>query len=172
MEEKHKILIVDDEEAILELAVKTLRDDDYEMVTAKSGEEGLDKLKMYKANLIISDQKMDGMSGVDFLKKAKDHYPNLITIMFTGYAEPETVINAKNDAGVYRFITKPWNTIDFRITVKRALEMQHLIIEKCELVKRLEEQRAILKEIERMLPGLVQKEEETLRMHGFASDGV
>jgi len=166
----YTILIVDDEEAILELAVKTLKNDDYELVTAKSGEEGLDKLKMVKANLVISDQKMDGMSGVDFLKKAKKLYPGLITIMLTGYAESETAIKAKNDAGVYRFITKPWDTIDFRITVERALEMQHLIMEKGELKKRLEEQRAILKEVERMIPGLIQKEEEALRMHWFASD--
>ena len=170
MKKKYTILIVDDEVAILELAVKTLRNDDYELVTAKNGEEGLVKLNMVKANLIISDQKMDGMSGVDFLKKAKNLYPNLITIMLTGYAEPETAIKAKNDAGVYRFIVKPWNTIDFRITVKRALEMQHLIMEKCELEKRLEEQRAILKEVERMFPGLIQKEEEALRTYGFASD--
>jgi DNA-binding NtrC family response regulator len=152
---KHCILIVDDEQAILDLAVDTLKKYDYKVITAKSGEEGLDMLIQYPVNLIVSDQRMDGISGVEFLKIVKKKYPNIITIMLTGFAETETAMKAVNEAGIHKFIVKPWNMFDFRNTVERALELQHLIMEKEELMKKLALQKRIFQQISREYPDII-----------------
>ncbi len=152
---KHCILIVDDEQAILDLAVDTLKKYDYNVITAKSGEEGLDMLIQHPVNLIVSDQRMDGISGVEFLKIVKKKYPNIITIMLTGFAETETAMKAVNEAGIYKFIVKPWNMLDFRNTVERALELQYLIMEKEELMKKLALQKRIFQQISREYPDII-----------------
>ncbi len=152
---KHCILIVDDEQAILDLAVDTLKKYNYKVITAKSGEEGLDMLIQHPVNLIVSDQRMGGISGVEFLKIVKKKYPNIITIMLTGFAETEMAMKAVNEAGIYKFIVKPWDMLDFRNTVERALELQYLIMEKEELMKKLALQKRIFQQISREYPDII-----------------
>jgi len=124
------ILIVDDEKSILKAVTRMLMDDDYQLHTALSGQEGLAKLKKHKADLVISDQKMPGMTGLEFLRHVKAEYPDTLTIMLTAYADIETAIDAINEAGIYKFILKPWDEDDFRISIKRALELRQLVIER------------------------------------------
>ncbi len=124
---KHTILIVDDEEMILKSIYRVLRNEDYQILTAQSGEQGLGMLKEQYVDLVISDQKMPGMNGLDFLQRVKTEYPHILTIMLTGQAEIEIAMDAINEAGVYKFILKPWNDNNLKITVKRALETLELI---------------------------------------------
>ncbi|RJP78996.1 MAG: response regulator [Desulfobacteraceae bacterium] len=153
------ILVVDDEQAILDLAANTLEKYDYQVITAGSGEEGLDMLIRHPVDLIISDQRMGGISGIEFLKIVKKEYPNIITIMLTGFAETETAMRAVNEAGIYKFIVKPWNIADFRNTVERALDLHHLISEKDALMKKLALQKKILQKIQKEYPDITRLKE-------------
>ncbi len=151
---KHTILIVDDEEMILKSIFRVLRNDNYQILTAQSGEEGLAVLKQYDVHLVISDQKMPGMNGLDFLKRVKIDYPQILTIMLTGHAELEIAMEAINEAGVYKFILKPWNDDDLKVTVRRALEALELICERDSLLQQVKVQDACLQDLEKEFPGI------------------
>ncbi len=151
---QHTILIVDDEELILEITSKALTYDHYRIFTAINAEEALSILENNDIRLVISDQKMPGLSGIDFLKQVKSKYPDILTIMLTGYADIDVAIDAINLAGVYKFILKPWDTAELRITVKRALELRHLVMERDSLLDRIKTQEAVFEEMEKKYPGI------------------
>ena len=151
---KHTILIVDDEELVLEFIKRTLADDDYNILTALSGQEGLDKLKNHEVNMIISDYKMPEMNGLEFLEKVKIAYPGILTIMLTIHADIEIAIQAINQAGIYKFILKPWDDTDFKITIKRALESLQVVKERDFLMEKVKTHEAILRDLEKKYPGI------------------
>ncbi|MBW2576224.1 MAG: response regulator [Deltaproteobacteria bacterium] len=151
---KHTILIVDDEELVLEFIKRTLADDDYNILTALSGQEGLDKLKNHEVNMIISDYKMPEMNGLEFLEKVKIAYPGILTIMLTIHADIEIAIQAINQAGIYKFILKPWDDTDFKITIKRALESLQVVKERNFLMEKVKTHEAILRDLEKKYPGI------------------
>ncbi|MEA3361119.1 MAG: response regulator [Thermodesulfobacteriota bacterium] len=155
---KGTILIVDDEENIIKSITRTLMEDGYAIFNAKSGEEGLQKLHIREVDLVISDQKMPGMSGINFLKKVQIDYPDILTIMLTAYGDIETAIDAINEAGIYKFILKPWNETDLRLTVKRALELRQLVMEKYSLLYQVKKRDAILRDLEKKYPGITKVE--------------
>jgi len=128
--DQHTILLVDDEEAILTSLSRILMDDNHIVITALSGEEGLSKLKSHKVDLVISDQRMPEMTGLEFLKRVKIEYPEMITMILTAYADIEISIEAINEVGVYSFILKPCKMADLRLTVKRALEFRQVAMER------------------------------------------
>lgn len=117
----YKIMIVDDELANLRTLVRLFRQE-YEVLTAASGPEALDMLKQHDVALIISDQRMAGMSGIELMKKTVELRPQMVKILLTGYTDAGALIEAINCGLIYRFITKPWNNDDLRTTVIRALE--------------------------------------------------
>ena len=151
--EENTVLIVDDEELVLDITSRALELDGYTLLTAKNAQEGLDILDRHAVHLVISDQKMPGMSGLEFLKAVKAKKPDITTIMLTAYADADVAVEAINEAGVYKFVLKPWDTSELRITVKRALELRLLMMERDVLVKRLKEQEKVLKKIEKKYPG-------------------
>lgn len=117
----YKIMIVDDELANLRTLMRLFRQD-YEVLTAASGAEALDMLTRHDVALLISDQRMAGMTGIELMKKTVDLRPNMVKILLTGYTDAGAMIEAINCGLIYRFITKPWNNDDLRTTVIRALE--------------------------------------------------
>ena len=120
---KHRtLLIVDDEPMILKAVLRILRNDNYTIFTAESAEEGLKILEGRKMDLVVSDQNMPGMTGVEFLQKVKADHPKILTIMLTGQADISVAMQAINEAGVYKFILKPWDDSDFKLSIRRALE--------------------------------------------------
>ncbi len=155
---KHQILIVDDEKLILNAIKRTLRSENYTTLTAQSGDEGLMLLENHDVELVISDYNMPGMSGLDFLKRVKKDYPHILTIMLTGHAEIEIAINAINEAGVYKFILKPWEDADLKITIRRALESLELIKERNSLAKQVKDKDIILQNLEEEYPGITKVE--------------
>src|SRR6056297_3059875 len=118
---RYGILVVDDEDAILESLELTLGAE-YRVFTARSAEEGLEILDREEIALVLSDQVMPGMSGVEFLEKVIERNPRAIRMMLTGYADMPALIRAINEGRIYRYIPKPWEPDDLRIAVKRGLE--------------------------------------------------
>ncbi|MEI6127338.1 MAG: HD domain-containing phosphohydrolase [Pseudomonadota bacterium] len=126
---EHTILLVDDEENILSALNRMLVSEEYNVLTASSGQEGLRLLDTAKVSLIISDQRMPAMTGSEFLAKAKDTSPDSIRIMLTGYSDINATIEAINSGEVYKYITKPWQDEELMLTVKEAIERYSLIAE-------------------------------------------
>ncbi|MFC1563171.1 response regulator, partial [candidate division KSB1 bacterium] len=104
---------------------------------------GLKILEREKIDLIISDQKMPWMSGIEFLEETVKNYPDVIRIILTGQAELNDAIRAVNSGCLYKFIQKPWNNEDLKITVRRALEQYCLIIKNRDLTMELKKRESI-----------------------------
>ncbi len=119
---KHQILCIDDETHNLEALERLLRKNNH-VVTALSGEIGLKSLENNQFSLIISDQKMPNMTGVEFFARAKIMQPDAIRVLLTGYTDLESVIGAINQGQIYRYITKPWDPDEFLSIVNQALEV-------------------------------------------------
>lgn len=117
---KYKILVVDDEPANLNL-LERLFSPHYDVVKAGSGPEGLEMLARHDISLIISDQRMPGMTGIEFLQKAAEMRPQCVRIILTGYTDAGSLIEAVNSRVVYKYVTKPWVNSDLLQTVKRGL---------------------------------------------------
>jgi DNA-binding NtrC family response regulator len=118
MQEKRQLLFVDDEPLILQSL--SLLFSDYVVHTAESATAALEILKSNSIAVIISDQRMPQMSGIDFLRLAKDLSPNSIRILMTGYADLQAVIDSVNVGEIFRYINKPWNADKLRETVRFA----------------------------------------------------
>jgi type II secretory ATPase GspE/PulE/Tfp pilus assembly ATPase PilB-like protein/DNA-binding response OmpR family regulator len=125
---RYRLLFVDDEPGICHALVRVFRRENYEVVTAGSGEEGLQRLAEAPTHLVISDFMMPGMNGAEFLSQVKKNSPDTIRIMLTGHANTDAVMGAINEGAVYKFIIKPWNDDDLRVTVALALEHYDLVV--------------------------------------------
>jgi len=124
-----RLLIVDDEEAILETMTFTF-EDDYEVFTGTSASEGLALLdKHTPIAVVISDQRMPEMTGVEFLAKVFARSPATQRIILTGFADMNAIIRAINDGHVYAYITKPWEPDQLKQVVRRAAEHHALTCE-------------------------------------------
>ena len=151
---RHAVLIVDDEQNVLNALERTLRKLPITLLTAGSGTEGLHLLSAREVSLVISDFNMPRMNGLAFLKQVNALYPHTLSIMLTGQAELDVAVCAINEAGVYKFILKPWNDEDLKITLIRSLESIDLIDERDRLLRRVKRRNAILEELERKHPGI------------------
>ncbi|RME16577.1 MAG: hybrid sensor histidine kinase/response regulator [Bdellovibrio sp.] len=143
---KHNILIVDDEQDNLD-ALERLFRKKYQVFKAISGEKGLEILKNQDVSLIISDQRMPQMQGVEFLRRSIETHPEAIRILLTGYTDVESIIGAINTGEVYRYINKPWDPVDLVNTVDKAIERFEL---RMELEKKNKELQAALKELKNL----------------------
>lgn len=123
------ILLVDDEPNILASLKRLFRKDGHQILSANSGAEGLDVLSKHRVDIIISDQRMPGMTGVEFLRAAKVNYPDTIRIVLSGYTELQSVTDAINEGAVYRFLTKPWEDVQLREQILKALEFKEVLEE-------------------------------------------
>ncbi|MHC4933784.1 MAG: response regulator, partial [Planctomycetota bacterium] len=132
------ILIVDDEVAILESLELTLSED-YKVFTATNGHDGMQILEREEIALVIVDQVMPSMSGVEFLEKVIECKPQTVRMMLTGYADIHSLVRAINDGRIYRYIQKPWEPDELRLDVKRALEAYGLTSQNVELAAALAE---------------------------------
>jgi response regulator RpfG family c-di-GMP phosphodiesterase len=118
---KHTILIVDDEPANLRMLERLFREQ-HDVITAGLGQEALDLLDHYDVALIISDQRMPGMTGIEFLRRAAQIRQQTVRIILTGYTDVSDLVSAINSGVVYKYITKPWVNTDLFQTVQRGIE--------------------------------------------------
>lgn len=117
--EKTKILYLDDEENNL-VAFKALFRREFDVFTTTSPQEAVAYLNENEVAIILSDQKMPGLSGVEFFELTLADFPNAVRIIVTGYADIEAVIDAINRGQVYRYVAKPWNENDLRVCLLNA----------------------------------------------------
>lgn len=115
------LLFVDDEPDIVDSLYRSFRKG-YKILTATSGQEAIEHIKSQPVDLIISDQRMPGLTGDAVLKAAKELQPDAIRILLTGYSDIESLVKCINEAGIYKYLTKPWEPEDLKLTVIRALE--------------------------------------------------
>jgi EAL domain-containing protein (putative c-di-GMP-specific phosphodiesterase class I)/CheY-like chemotaxis protein len=132
-ERQRTLLLVDDEENILSALKRLFRRDGYRVLTASSGMQGLEVLAENPVDVILSDQRMPGMAGVDFLRHAKDLYPNTIRMTLSGYTDLQSIIDAVNEGAVYKFLTKPWEDERLRDHVALAFRQSELAEENLRL---------------------------------------
>jgi|GEM_PF-520154 len=116
-----KIMIVDDEPANLRL-LESLFSGDYQVLSAGSGTEALRLLEQHDVALLITDQHIFGMTGIELLERAASLRPHMVRIILAGCTDMEALVDAINRGQVYRCVTKPWNNEDLRLTVVRALQ--------------------------------------------------
>jgi len=165
---KTKILLVDDESNILRAISRLLKD--YDITAITSAEEALLIAKEVTFDLVISDFRMPGMDGITFLIQFMQLQPESIRMVLTGYADLESAQTAINEAGVYRFINKPWNNIEIINAVKSGLEHQRILLENHQLANQVREQNKLLHEKDMILNAL-EKEEPGITKVNWGDDG-
>lgn len=136
------ILVVDDEDHVRTALSRVLADAGYTVLTAESGEEALEVLREQPVKLLISDNNMPGISGLDLFKDVRRRHPQILRVMLTGDTDPELAVRSINEAEVYRFIRKPWNNADLRTIVQLAFDVIVLEDEKRQLLQIVRRYRA------------------------------
>ncbi|MBI4681679.1 MAG: response regulator [Nitrospirae bacterium] len=155
------ILLVDDETNVVSSLERALIDEPYKIHTAGSGVEGLSILKGNRIKLVISDEKMPGMTGSEFLSVVKKLFPDTIRIMLTGHASLQAAMNAVNNGEIYRFFAKPWNEIELKLAIRSAIEKFDLEEENKRLLKTVKRQACELQQLEKSYPGITSMQKDT-----------
>lgn len=128
-DQRIRVLFVDDEEGNLKAFKATFRRD-WDVLLARSGQEALEVLAHEPVHVIISDQRMPGMNGNEFLALARESHPKAMRMLLTGYADLEAVVAAVNKGGIYAYATKPWDANDLKLRVEQAYDILQLREEK------------------------------------------
>lgn len=130
---KRVLLIVDDEDNVRKSLIRALRREQYEIHSACGGAEALELLETLPVGVIISDQRMPGMSGSEFLSIAKERFPDTVRIILSGYTELRSITDAINDGAIYKFLTKPWDDKLLAANIQDAFEHYELKAENIRL---------------------------------------
>ncbi|MDN6714433.1 MAG: response regulator, partial [Acetobacter sp.] len=116
------ILVVDDEPRSVEVIARILRED-FEVLSATSVEQARALLENNWVHAIFCDQRMPSMSGVEFLAEVRARWPDIVRMIVTGYTEPDDMIDAINQAGIYQYITKPWHPDQLLLAARNATQL-------------------------------------------------
>lgn len=156
MEEQIRILCVDDERNVLRALERLLLDEPYEILTAPSGDEGLEVLRNSESiQVVISDYRMPGMTGVEFLRAVCADWPDTVRIVLSGYADSGAIVSAINEGEIYKFVPKPWNDDELKVTISNAVD-RYLLHKKneeltCALRRSNEELKTLNENLERIV---------------------
>lgn len=161
--EQARVLLVDDEENILRSLQRILRREPWELTTASSGEQALAAMAEHKYDLVISDARMPGMDGPTLLAEIRRKYPWCIRILLTGYADITSTIKAINDGQIYRYISKPWDDDELRLTIRQALAFQYSERRRLALEKLTRKQNKELQALNASLEDKVRERTEELK---------
>jgi DNA-binding NtrC family response regulator len=151
---EHTVVIVDDEPNVLNALGRLLRGENYTLSTTTNPTDVVDLVRRTPVSLIISDYEMPELNGIELLKTVKAISPETIRIILTGKADMQATVQAINEGEVFRFITKPWDDEDLKITVRHALMQYDLWIDNRQLVRTVQAQHDALREIEEQYPGI------------------
>ena len=148
---KQTVPLVDDSKSILAALSRLLRREPYEVVTAIGGEEALQMMETKTFQLVVSDQCMPGMKGLELLREVRSRWPDTMRMILSGYTEVNTILAAINEGAIFRFITKPWNDDEIKLNITRALEQYELEAENRRMAREISEQNDRLRELNRRL---------------------
>jgi putative nucleotidyltransferase with HDIG domain len=154
---EHTVLFVDDEPNILKAIQRLLRHEPMRVLTATDPREALELLRKTPAQVIVSDQRMPAMTGVEFLSAVRDNHADVIRMMLTGYTEMTIAVEAINKGEIYRLITKPWNDDELRATLRQAFDHHDLKSEIKRLNSVTREQNFKLQDMNKNLEGKVRE---------------
>jgi CheY-like chemotaxis protein len=152
---EHCILFVDDERNVLSSLKRMLIDEEYATVFANSGEEGLQMLEEHPVTVIVSDMRMPVMNGVEFLKRAQVIRPDAVRIVLSGFSEVGDLREVINQGGVWRYIAKPWDDYEMKMTLRNAMELYDTATERTRLHEELAHSNAQLAQLNAELEQLV-----------------
>jgi putative nucleotidyltransferase with HDIG domain len=155
MPNEHTVLFVDDEVNILKALQRLLRMEDMNVLCASRASEAMELLEKHPCQVVVTDQRMPEMSGVDFLARVREHQPDIVRMMLTGYTEMNVAVDAINRGEIYRLITKPWNDDELRATIRQAFDHADLKAEIKRLNQVTREQNFKLQDMNRNLEGKV-----------------
>jgi len=156
----NKILLVDDETNVLAALKRALFDEPLEIVTSSSAEDALEIMKEHHFKVVISDERMFGMQGSEFLARVRESYPDTIRIMLTGHATLEAAMKAVNEGEIYRFFSKPWGDHDLKFAIRSAIEKYDLETENRRLLDTVRQQSLEIKVLEKRYPGISRVEKD------------
>lgn len=169
MEKKQRTLLcIDDEPNILNALKRLLRKEDFRLLTAGSGKEGLRLLTENEVHVVLSDQRMPEMSGTEFLKEVKTAYPDIIRIILTGYTDVDSISEAINEGHLYKFFLKPWNDQNLKLEIRQAMEQYDLVQDNKRLHDRVLQQNEELKKINENLENIIQERTQSLEFQNRA----
>ncbi|MCP3983806.1 MAG: response regulator [bacterium] len=151
------VLFVDDEVNILKALQRLLRNEGWTVLTANRGSEALALLDQHPAQIVVSDQRMPEMSGVELLSSVRKRHPAIVRMMLTGYTEINVAVDAINQGEIYRLITKPWNDEELKATLRQAFDHYALKNEIKRLNQVSREQNLRLQDMNRNLEGKVRE---------------
>jgi signal transduction histidine kinase len=134
---RHTILVVDDEPDVVQ-SVQDLLRLDYRVLGTTRAAEALQIVQEQEVHVVMSDQRMPEMTGVEFLRRIRGDHPDAIRLLFTGYADIKAVIDAINQGNVYRYITKPWDPDELQVVIQQAAEQYDLLVERKRLLAELQ----------------------------------
>ena len=154
MKRSRTLLLVDDEANILASLKRLLRADGYQILTALGAEQGLELLASHRVDVIVSDQRMPGMSGVEFLRRVKVLHPATIRLVLSGYTDLQTVTDAINEGAIYKFLTKPWDDSHLRANIQEAFRTKELADENRRLHSEVRQANSQMTEASQQLPKL------------------
>ena len=143
--QKQRVIVVDDEPDQLQAFRLNFRRD-FDLHLANSGAEALELLEQEEAAVLLTDQRMPGMTGVELLEQAKVKRPNTVRMVVTAYKDASSILDAVNKGDVYRYVVKPWNADELRITIQRAIDSYLLVKQNQRLVEQLKAVNAYLQE--------------------------
>lgn len=149
------LMVIDDEPEVLR-SVHDLFRMDYRVWTFGHPEEAIERLAAVDVPVVLCDQRMPEMSGVELLARARDLRPNTTRLLFTGYTDVKAVIDAINKGHIYRYITKPWDPEELAGIVRQAVEMHDLIASRRALLEELQESNARLREADRIKSAFIE----------------
>lgn len=141
--QEYNLLVIDDEVEITKSLFRQFRRK-YNVFVANNAEEALPILENEDIQVVLSDQRMPGMSGISFFSAIKDQYPDALKLILTGYSDIEVVIEAINEGQVFRYLTKPWNPVELNLAIEQAFERHELISNNKVLLQKLQEANSTL----------------------------
>jgi len=166
---KHTILCVDDEANILNAMKRLFRKEGYRILASGDGPSALKLLEEnHDVHLVISDQRMPGMNGTEFLAKVRERHPEIIRIVLTGYTEVDAITEAINKGHIYKFILKPWNDQNLVLEIRQCLDQYELREANINLHKKILQQNEELKRINENLESIVKERMAELKIQNRA----
>ena len=149
------VLFVDDDANLLDGILRTVRHEPYRSATATGGEQALEYLATKPVDVVVSDEQMPGMGGLELLTTIHERHPEIVNIMLSGQASMGTVIRALNQGQIFRFLIKPCGSDELCANIRQALGHK-LVLDRCRLILPLfRRQAAILQVLERRSPGVI-----------------